>query len=142
MGIATEGLDAIVAGLPESTAMVQFSMHTFLNPVIVVDADTAAGSWLMWIASIIGNDPPGGLPQRRHDLHAHRPGLAHPQRRHPSRHAPLRNVRGRRCDADVMRHLKPTAGQITVRRNHSRTGGATSSIADSATIQCGLPGWS
>jgi len=57
MGIATEGLDAIVAGLPESTAMVQFSMHTFLNPVIVVDADTATGSWLMWIASIINDDP-------------------------------------------------------------------------------------
>jgi len=57
MGIVTEGLDAIVAGIPEQTAMVQFSMHTFLNPVITVAADTATGSWLMWIASIIGNDP-------------------------------------------------------------------------------------
>jgi hypothetical protein len=57
MGIAAEGLDTIVAGLPESTSMVEFSMHSFLNPVITVDANTATGSWLMWIASIIGNDP-------------------------------------------------------------------------------------
>jgi hypothetical protein len=57
MGIVTEGLGAIVAGLPEHTAMVQFSMHTFLNPVITVAADAATGSWLMWVASIIGNDP-------------------------------------------------------------------------------------
>jgi hypothetical protein len=41
------------------TAAVQFSMHAFLNPVITVDTDTdtATGSWLMWVASIIGNDP-------------------------------------------------------------------------------------
>jgi putative polyketide hydroxylase len=32
-------------------------MHAFLNPVITVDVDAARGSWLMWIASIIGNDP-------------------------------------------------------------------------------------
>jgi 2-polyprenyl-6-methoxyphenol hydroxylase-like FAD-dependent oxidoreductase len=57
MGIATEGLDAILAGLPEHTAVVQFSMHAFLNPVITVDVDTATASWLMWVASIIGNDP-------------------------------------------------------------------------------------
>jgi hypothetical protein len=37
--------------------MVQFSMHTVLNPVITVDADAATGSWLMWVACIIGNDP-------------------------------------------------------------------------------------
>jgi hypothetical protein len=57
MGIATEGLDAILAGLPEHTAVVQFSMHAFVNPVITVDVDTATGTWLMWVASIIGNDP-------------------------------------------------------------------------------------
>jgi putative polyketide hydroxylase len=57
MGITTEGLDAILAGLPEHTAVVQFSMHAFLNPVITVDADTATASWLMWVASIMGNDP-------------------------------------------------------------------------------------
>jgi 2-polyprenyl-6-methoxyphenol hydroxylase-like FAD-dependent oxidoreductase len=57
LGIATEGLDAILAGLPEHTAAVQFSMHAFLNPVITVDTDTATGSWVMWVASIIGNDP-------------------------------------------------------------------------------------
>lgn len=77
MGIATEGLDAVVAGLPESIAACSSPQHARLA---------------------------------------------------------LR----RRCDAA----LKPKAGQTTVRRNHSRTGGATSSSADSATIQCGLPGWS
>ncbi|HEX7825949.1 MAG TPA: nuclear transport factor 2 family protein, partial [Mycobacterium sp.] len=53
----TEGLDAILAGLSEHTAAVQFSMHAFLNPVITVDADTATGTWLMWVASIIDDDP-------------------------------------------------------------------------------------
>lgn len=57
MGIETEGLDAILAGLSEHTAAVQFSMHAFLNPVITVDADTATGTWLMWVASIIDDDP-------------------------------------------------------------------------------------
>lgn len=57
MGILAEGLEAIVAALPDSTAMVDFSMHAFLNPVITVDHDNAAGSWLMWIASVIDKDP-------------------------------------------------------------------------------------
>jgi hypothetical protein len=48
----TEGVDAIVAGLPAATAKVAFSMHAFLNPMISVDGDTATGSWLLWIASI------------------------------------------------------------------------------------------
>jgi hypothetical protein len=37
--------------------MVEFSMHAFLSPVITLDADTASGSWLLWIASIIDNNP-------------------------------------------------------------------------------------
>jgi hypothetical protein len=57
MGITADGVDAIVADLPESTAMVQLSMHSFVNPVITIDADTAAGNWLMCIAAIIGDDP-------------------------------------------------------------------------------------
>jgi ketosteroid isomerase-like protein len=57
MGVSAVGLDTIMAGLPESTSMVEFSMHSFLNPIIAVDGDEAAGSWLMWIASRINADP-------------------------------------------------------------------------------------
>ncbi|GLZ01777.1 hypothetical protein Acsp02_90280 [Actinoplanes sp. NBRC 103695] len=32
-------------------------MHAFFNPVITVDGDSATGSWLMWIASAIDDDP-------------------------------------------------------------------------------------
>lgn len=53
----TTGLDAIVAELPAATALVEFSMHAFLNPVITVDGDAATGSWLLWIASIYDDDP-------------------------------------------------------------------------------------
>jgi hypothetical protein len=56
------------------------------------------------IPSIFGNDSRGAYLSADMTYTRHRPGLAHPQRRHPSRHAPLRNVRGRRCHADVMRH--------------------------------------
>jgi hypothetical protein len=57
MGLAADGVDAIIASLPRSTSMVEFSMHAFLNPVITLDGDTASGSWLLWIASVIGQDP-------------------------------------------------------------------------------------
>ncbi|MEU7044066.1 nuclear transport factor 2 family protein [Streptomyces varsoviensis] len=52
-GEVTHGADAIAAELPKATAGVQFSMHTFLNPVITVDGDTATGNWLMWVGSVI-----------------------------------------------------------------------------------------
>jgi SnoaL-like protein len=57
MGLAADGVDAIIASLPRSTSMVEFSMHAFLNPVLTLDGDTASGSWLLWIASVIGQDP-------------------------------------------------------------------------------------
>lgn len=57
MGLAADGVDAIIANLPRSTSTVEFSMHTFLSPVITLDADTASGTWLMWIAPIIDNNP-------------------------------------------------------------------------------------
>jgi hypothetical protein len=57
MGLAADGVDAIIASLPRSTSMVEFSMHAFLNPVITLDENTASGSWLMWIASVIGHAP-------------------------------------------------------------------------------------
>jgi hypothetical protein len=57
MGLAVDGADAIIADLPRSTSMVEFSMHAFLSPVIALHGDTASGSWLMWIASVIDSDP-------------------------------------------------------------------------------------
>ncbi|RDI49977.1 nuclear transport factor 2 family protein [Nocardia mexicana] len=53
----TVGADAIAAALPAATAHVEFAMHAFLNPTITLDGDTATGSWLFWIASVIAADP-------------------------------------------------------------------------------------
>jgi hypothetical protein len=53
----TVGAAAIAAELPSATAMVDFSMHAFLNPSITVDGETATGSWLLWIASVIDHRP-------------------------------------------------------------------------------------
>jgi hypothetical protein len=53
----TVGAAAIAAELPTATALVEFSMHAFLNPVITVDGDSASASWLLWIASVIDHRP-------------------------------------------------------------------------------------
>ncbi|UNB55830.1 FAD-dependent oxidoreductase [Mycolicibacterium sp. YH-1] len=53
----TEGAAAIAAALPDATAHVPFAMHTFLNPVLVIDGDTATGEWLMWLAANGDGDP-------------------------------------------------------------------------------------
>lgn len=53
MHINIVGLDEIMKDLPHSTADVDFSMHSFLNPIIVVDGDKATGKWLLWIGSKI-----------------------------------------------------------------------------------------
>ncbi len=47
----TVGAEAIAAELPAATARVSCAMHTFLNPIITVVADTATGRWRLWIAS-------------------------------------------------------------------------------------------
>lgn len=56
-GVHTVGAAAIAAALPEATAAVSFAMHAFLNPVLTIDGDSADGSWLMWIASILDGEP-------------------------------------------------------------------------------------
>jgi SnoaL-like domain len=53
----TVGSAAIAAELPTATAMVEFSAHAFLNPVIAVDGDHATGAWLLWIASVHDHRP-------------------------------------------------------------------------------------
>ena len=56
-GVHTVGVASIAAALPEATAAVSFAMHAFLNPVLTIDGDSADGSWLMWIASILDGEP-------------------------------------------------------------------------------------
>lgn len=56
MQISGAGIDQIVQGVKDQTAGVEFSMHSFTNPVIAVHADQATGTWLLWIASKIGGE--------------------------------------------------------------------------------------
>jgi hypothetical protein len=53
----TVGSAAIAAELPTATAMIEFSAHAFLNPVIAVNGDHATGAWLLWIASVRDHRP-------------------------------------------------------------------------------------
>ncbi|ULP41609.1 nuclear transport factor 2 family protein [Mycobacterium lentiflavum] len=55
----TVGAQAIAAELPAATARVTCAMHTFLNPIITVDADadTATARWQLWIASVYDGRP-------------------------------------------------------------------------------------
>ena len=43
------GRDNIVAMLRGSTAAVTFAMHSFTNPVISIEGDTAKAVWLLWV---------------------------------------------------------------------------------------------
>lgn len=43
--------EQISNGLPVATQGVEFSMHSFTNPLIAVDGDHATGNWLFWVAS-------------------------------------------------------------------------------------------
>ncbi|WP_433715788.1 nuclear transport factor 2 family protein [Nocardia sp. CA-084685] len=43
-GEVTVGIDAILAALP-------------VNPIIVLDGDTATAHWLMWVTSVMAGDP-------------------------------------------------------------------------------------
>jgi hypothetical protein len=49
-----EGVDNIVALLEKSTEPFKFAMHSFTNPVIAVDGDTATATWLLWVAVDMG----------------------------------------------------------------------------------------
>ena len=44
-----QGRDNIVAMLHGSTAAVTFAMHSFTNPVISIEGDTAKAVWLLWV---------------------------------------------------------------------------------------------
>ena len=51
MNTSVKGVEQIMLDLLESTKNVEFSMHSFTNPIIEVDGDTATGNWLFWVAS-------------------------------------------------------------------------------------------
>jgi len=48
MQLGDVGIEALLQSVKESTASVEFSMHTFINPVIAVNGDAATGNWLFW----------------------------------------------------------------------------------------------
>lgn len=54
MKLHQEGLDNILASLQEETAPVEISAHAFVNPVIDLDGDAAAGHWMMPVGSFHG----------------------------------------------------------------------------------------
>jgi hypothetical protein len=49
-----EGIDNIIVLLEKSTEAFAFAMHSFTNPVIEVDGDTAKATWLLWVAVNMG----------------------------------------------------------------------------------------
>jgi hypothetical protein len=49
MGADVSGIDNIVELLRGATAHGSFAMHSFTNPIIDVDGDSAKGKWLLWV---------------------------------------------------------------------------------------------
>ncbi len=49
MGFDVTGRDALIELLRVQTAGGDFAMHSFTNPIIDIDGDTARGNWLLWV---------------------------------------------------------------------------------------------
>ena len=49
MNLSVTGLYEIMDSIRKETASVDFSMHSFTNPIIEVEDDRGTGNWLMWI---------------------------------------------------------------------------------------------
>ena len=49
------GIDNIVTSLRAGTAQIDFAMHSFSNPVITIDGDTAHAKWLLWVGIKTGD---------------------------------------------------------------------------------------
>lgn len=56
--VIQQGIEQGLKQLQEETDPIDFSMHSFTNPVIDLTGDEATGNWLMWIASQWKNAPP------------------------------------------------------------------------------------
>jgi hypothetical protein len=50
MNARAVGREAVVQLLEQSTARIDFAMHSFTNPIIEVEGDHATGQWLLWVA--------------------------------------------------------------------------------------------
>ena len=49
MSVDVSGLENIVKMLKDRTAGGDFAMHSFTNPIIDINGDTATGNWLLWV---------------------------------------------------------------------------------------------
>lgn len=51
MGLRVEGLEAILPAAERGTRATDFAMHSYTNPVIRIEGDTASARWLLYVAS-------------------------------------------------------------------------------------------
>ena len=58
MGLRVEGLGALLAAAERGTRATDFAMHSYTNPVIRIDGDTASARWLVYVASRRHGGPP------------------------------------------------------------------------------------
>jgi hypothetical protein len=56
MNIREGGLENIIKSLVKETQHVLFSMHSYANPVIKINQNTAVGNWLFWVVSKMEKD--------------------------------------------------------------------------------------
>jgi len=50
------GIENIIALLKTATAPGDLAMHSFTNPIIDINGDTATANWLLWVAGTNGDD--------------------------------------------------------------------------------------
>lgn len=51
------GRAAILDELPKAIVPVTFAMHAYLNPTITLTGDAADATWLLWVASVLDDEP-------------------------------------------------------------------------------------
>lgn len=56
MNIREVGLENIIKSLVKETQTVIFAMHSYSNPVIKINGNTAVGNWLFWVVSKMEKD--------------------------------------------------------------------------------------
>jgi hypothetical protein len=56
MNADVTGIENIIALLKTATAPGDLAMHSFTNPIIDIDGDTATANWLLWVAGTDGEN--------------------------------------------------------------------------------------
>jgi len=56
MNADVTGIEHIIELLTTATAPGDLAMHSFTNPIIDINGDTATGNWLLWVAGTSGDD--------------------------------------------------------------------------------------